>query len=48
MGRSRIGASMAATLVFDKASRQLVMSAVSPGGALIIHHTAKTLCGVLN
>ncbi len=48
MGRSRIEASMAATRVFDKAPRQLVMSAVSPGGALIIHYTAKTLFGVLN
>ncbi len=48
MGRSRIEASMAATLVFDKASRQLVMNASGPGGALIIHYTAKTLFGVLN
>lgn len=40
--------SMAPTLVFDKASGQLVMSAGSPGGALIIHYTAKTLYGVLN
>ena len=48
MGRSRIETSRAATLVFDKASRQLVMSAGSPGGALIIHHTAKTLYDVLN
>jgi len=34
--------------VFDKATGQLVMSAGSPGGALIIHYTAKTLYGVLN
>ncbi len=44
--------SMAPTLVFEKtASGQrgpLVMSAGSPGGALIIHYTAKTLHGVLN
>jgi gamma-glutamyltranspeptidase/glutathione hydrolase len=40
--------SMAPTLVFDKATNQLVMSGGSPGGALIIHYTAKTLYGVLN
>jgi gamma-glutamyltranspeptidase/glutathione hydrolase len=40
--------SMAPTLVFDKATGQLVMSGGSPGGALIIHYTAKTLYGVLN
>jgi gamma-glutamyltranspeptidase/glutathione hydrolase len=40
--------SMAPTLVFDKASGQLVMSGGSPGGALIIHYTAKTLYGVLH
>ncbi|HSV80954.1 MAG TPA: gamma-glutamyltransferase [Ramlibacter sp.] len=40
--------SMAPTLVFDKASGQLVMSGGSPGGALIIHYTAKALYGVLN
>lgn len=40
--------SMAPTLVFDKASGALVMSGGSPGGALIIHYTAKTLYGVLN
>jgi gamma-glutamyltranspeptidase/glutathione hydrolase len=40
--------SMAPTLVFDKATRQLVMTGGSPGGALIIHFTAKTLYGVLN
>ena len=39
--------SMSPTLVFDKASGQLVMSAGSPGGALIIHYTAKTLLGTL-
>lgn len=40
--------SMAPTLVFDKATGQLVMSGGSPGGALLIHYTAKTLYGVLN
>jgi gamma-glutamyltranspeptidase / glutathione hydrolase len=40
--------SMAPTLVFDKGTGQLVMSGGSPGGALIIHYTAKTLYGVLN
>ena len=42
---------MAPTLVFEKAADgrrgPLVMSAGSPGGALIIHYTAKTLHGVL-
>jgi len=40
--------SMAPTLVFDKATGQLVLSAGSPGGAMIIHYTAKTIYGVLN
>ncbi|MBC5766217.1 gamma-glutamyltransferase [Ramlibacter albus] len=40
--------SMAPTLVFDKPTGQFVMSAGSPGGAAIIHFTAKTLYGVLN
>jgi gamma-glutamyltranspeptidase/glutathione hydrolase len=40
--------SMSPTLVFDKATGEMVMSAGSPGGALIIHFTAKTLYGVLN
>lgn len=39
--------SMSPTLVFDKSSGQLLMSAGSPGGALIIHYTAKTLLGAL-
>ena len=39
--------SMSPTLVFDKASGQLLMSTGSPGGALIIHFTAKTLLGTL-
>jgi gamma-glutamyltranspeptidase/glutathione hydrolase len=40
--------SMAPTLVFDKDSGKLLMSAGSPGGALIIHFVAKTLYGSLN
>ena len=40
--------SMAPTLVFDTATGQLVMSGGSPGGALIIHYTAKMLYGTLN
>lgn len=40
--------SMSPTLVFDKGTGALVMSAGSPGGALIIHYTAKTVYGVLN
>ena len=40
--------SMSPTLVFDKDSGKLLMSAGSPGGALIIHYTAKTLYGTLN
>lgn len=40
--------SMAPTMVFDKATGQLVLSAGSSGGAMIIHHTAKTTYGVLN
>jgi len=40
--------SMSPTLVFDQATGELVMSGGSPGGALIIHFTAKTLYGVLN
>ena len=40
--------SMSPTLVFDKATGQLVMSVGSPGGPMIIHFTTKTLLGVLN
>jgi gamma-glutamyltranspeptidase/glutathione hydrolase len=40
--------SMSPTLVFDKTSGQLLMSLGSPGGALIIHYTAKTLLGTLD
>ena len=39
---------MSPTLVFDKATGELLMSGGSPGGALIIHYTAKTLYGVFN
>jgi gamma-glutamyltranspeptidase/glutathione hydrolase len=39
--------SMSPTLVFDRDSAGLLMSAGSPGGALIIHFTAKTLHGAL-
>ncbi len=39
---------MSPTLVFDKSTGQLVLSAGSPGGALIVHFTTKTLYGVLN
>ena len=39
---------MAPTLVFDKASGQLLMSVGSSGGTMIIHSTAKTLYGVFN
>ncbi len=40
--------SMAPTLVFDKASGQLVATGGSPGGPFIIHFTAKTLYAMLN
>jgi len=40
--------SMAPTLVFDGQSGELLMSAGSPGGALIIHYTAKALHGSLH
>jgi gamma-glutamyltranspeptidase/glutathione hydrolase len=38
--------SMSPTLVFDRATGELLASAGSPGGALIIHFTAKTLHGM--
>ncbi|MBI2728795.1 MAG: gamma-glutamyltransferase family protein [Polaromonas sp.] len=47
-GGKRPRSSMAPTLVFDKATGQLVMTTGSPGGAVIIHFTGKTLYGVLN
>ena len=40
--------SMAPTLVFDAQSGEPLMSAGSPGGALIIHYTAKALHGSLH
>jgi len=40
--------SMSPTLVFDKATGNIVASLGSPGGALIIHYTVKTLYGMLN
>ncbi len=46
-GGKRPRSSMAPTLVFDKASGQLLMTGGSPGGALIIHYTAKLLYGTL-
>lgn len=39
--------SMSPTLVFNEANGEFLMSLGSPGGALIIHYTAKTLWGVL-
>ena len=47
-GGKRPRSSMAPTLVFDKATGQLVLTTGSPGGAVIINFTAKTLYGVLN
>ncbi|WP_396430783.1 gamma-glutamyltransferase family protein [Limnohabitans sp.] len=40
--------SMSPTLVFDKTTGQLLMSGGSPGGALIIHYTAKLLTGTMH
>jgi gamma-glutamyltranspeptidase / glutathione hydrolase len=40
--------SMAPTLVFDKASGQLIASVGSPGGGQIVHYTAKAIYGMLN
>ncbi len=40
--------SMSPTLVFEAGSGQLLMSGGSPGGALIIHYTAKLLLGTLH
>jgi len=40
--------SMSPTLVFDKASGELLMTGGSPGGAQIIHYTAKLLLGTLH
>jgi len=40
--------SMSPTLVFDRESGELLASAGSPGGAFIIHFTAKTLHGMFH
>jgi gamma-glutamyltranspeptidase/glutathione hydrolase len=40
--------SMSPTLVFDKATGELVASLGSPGGAMITHFTTKTLYGLLH
>lgn len=40
--------SMSPTLVFDKSSGELLMTGGSPGGAQIIHYTAKLLLGTLH
>jgi gamma-glutamyltranspeptidase/glutathione hydrolase len=40
--------SMSPTLVFDRNTGELLLSGGSPGGALIIHFTAKTLYGMLH
>lgn len=40
--------SMSPTLVFDRATGQLAATLGSPGGAMIIHFTAKTLVGTLD
>jgi len=40
--------SLSPTLVFDKSTGALLMSTGSPGGAMIIHFTAKTLIAVLH
>ncbi|WP_416548739.1 gamma-glutamyltransferase family protein [Limnohabitans sp. DCL3] len=40
--------SMSPTLVFDKTTGQILMSGGSPGGAAIIHYTAKLLTGTLH
>ena len=47
-GGKRPRSSMAPTLVFDKASGELVLTTGSAGGEFIIHYTAKTLYGMLN
>ncbi len=39
---------MSPTIVFDKASKQLVLAIGSPGGPAIINYVAKTLVGVLD
>lgn len=46
-GGKRPRSSMSPTLVFDKASGQIVASLGSSGGTLIIHYVAKALYGIL-
>ena len=45
---AKLGELRCQLLVSDKASGKVVITGGSPGGALIIHYTAKTLYGVLN
>lgn len=40
--------SMSPSIIFDKETNELVALAGSPGGAAIIHYTAKTIVGMLN
>lgn len=47
-GGKRPRSSMSPTLVFDAKSGELLMSLGSPGGAAIIHFTAKTLIAALD
>ncbi len=46
--RKRPRSSMSPTLVFDKGSKQIVMSLGAPGGSHIINYVAKTLIGTLD
>ncbi|TVP57519.1 MAG: gamma-glutamyltransferase family protein [Gemmatimonadales bacterium] len=47
-GGKRPRSSMAPTLVFDRESGEFVAATGSPGGAAIIHYTAKSLLGMLS
>jgi gamma-glutamyltranspeptidase/glutathione hydrolase len=47
-GGKRPRSSMSPTLVFDRRDGRLIMSLGSPGGAAIIHYTAKTLIATLD
>ncbi len=47
-GGKRPRSSMAPTLVFDQATGKLLMTTGSPGGAVIIHYTTKTLYATLH
>jgi len=46
--RKRPRSSMAPTLVFEKATKKLVLSAGSPGGSAIINYVGKVLVGTLD